>query len=432
MSNGMKLLLTGFLGLAGLVSLITLKYAFEQRLVCNGMLMAMALYTGIALISGSVLLVLSITGRFSKTTWMNTSLVAASILLAAVVVEIVLRNTETGKAYVENRANCYLSAYAPKSSNVQRTYAPNTLGYLSSSEFNYPRQRNNLGFSDHDFHPKGGDDVILIQTYGDSFTEGDGAPADSSYPAMLRSLLKSHGMQNVRVQNFGICGSDPAFSLIQFEKVGQHLNPDVAIFMYGSGDLLADFIVRGGLERFDGDHWRGYPPPAWEWVYAASYVSRPFFNVLLGKSANNFLLTDNEMTQRVKELQPKWNEVFQRLIRSNSNSNMRLMLIRRPEKTELLSGEYQTDFAFFDVMLDTIPQLAHIDLMPFYQRTLLLHGIDINNLYWPMDGHHNSRGYQLLAEGVFEAVRSSFPELFLDESAPTVMTGLPQPSQFPP
>lgn len=415
MSLRIKHLITVFAGLAGLALLIALKYAFEQRLVCNGMLMAMALYTGIALISSSMLFGLRLAGLFDSRTLYNTGLATASILLAAILGEIALRNTETSKAYIENRASCYLSAYAPKSSNIQRTYAPNTLGYLSSPEFNYPRQRNNHGFSDHDFHPKGGSDVILIQTYGDSFTEGDGAPADSSYPALLRWLLKSHGMQNAVVQNFGVCGNDPAFSLIQFEQTGRHLNPDMVIFMYGSGDLLADFVVRGGLERFKGDYWIGFPPPAWEWVYAASYVSRPISHSLLGRSANSFLLTDKEMEQRVKELQPKWNEVFVRIARSASDSGVRLMLIRRPEKNELLTGEYQTDFTYFDAMLDTLPELHHIDLMPFYQQALTQTGIDINDLYWPQDGHHNGTGYQLLAEGVSECLLTIYPDYFAQD-----------------
>ena len=127
-------------------------------------------------------------------------LVSISVFFMLSLVEVYLRINGINKAYIEIRDGKYSSAYIKHDSNIHRTYAPGTVSYLQSPEFKYVRHHNNLGFSDNDFFVKNDSNSILIQTYGDSFTEGDGAPSDSSYPAILRTILKRDGQKHIIVQ----------------------------------------------------------------------------------------------------------------------------------------------------------------------------------------------------------------------------------------
>ena len=123
--------------------------------------------------------------------------------------------------------------------------------YLGNGiEYRYPRIINSWGVSDKEWDLDIAEGKIRILYIGDSFTQGDGAPADSTYPVFLEPLLLKDSL-NVEVMNAGVCGSDPYFELNLFKYKLAPFNPDVLIFSISRPDFTQDIAVRGGLERFD-------------------------------------------------------------------------------------------------------------------------------------------------------------------------------------
>lgn len=192
----------------------------------------------------------------------NIRLLVASMFIALFIGETVMRCLHVNATYSELINGIYSSAYMKNNSDTLHIIPLNSPKYLHSDEFNYPRPRNNEGFRDSDFVPNLDTTKILIQTYGDSFTEGDGAPMDSSYPTVLRKMLQQNFGTKFMIQNFGLCGSDPAFSYKQFQHIGLKFHPDILVLTYCSFDFVFDFFTRGGLERFGGTYLNTYRAPA--------------------------------------------------------------------------------------------------------------------------------------------------------------------------
>jgi len=317
------------------------------------------------------------------------------MLLAA---ELGLHITGFNKTYLEKRSNQYQSLYGNVGKDSVRAYSPLQEYQLKTPEYNYPRKSNSMGFGDEEWIAD--TSKILIQTYGDSFTEGDGAPVDSSYPAILRTLLG----ENFQVQNYGICGNDPGFYVPQFDKVGSRFQPDAMVLCYGTGDLMADFFSKGGLERFDKGGWRSRPGPWWEVVYGISYLSRLLFHAF-GIEYGKFFLSDKNIALQLKAMEPQWNNIFAEIGRLAQAHNTKVLLFKKPERSEIVRAEYQYNMAFFDTFLLQHPIFHHVDLMPFYRDSAGLVSHETTApYYWEKDGHHNGKGYAVMARGVHSAL----------------------------
>ncbi|MCE2570247.1 arylesterase [Motilimonas eburnea] len=74
------------------------------------------------------------------------------------------------------------------------------------------------------------DSVILA--FGDSLTQGVGAPAEQSYPAHLARAL------GVNVINAGNSGETSAQGLTRIKALLEQYSPDLVIICYGGNDLL--------------------------------------------------------------------------------------------------------------------------------------------------------------------------------------------------
>lgn len=403
-------LLTLFTGALGL-SLLYLR--FQMPLAAFGALHSFVFYFSLGLFLAGSIGLMSVLLLWKKETCINVGLLFGSFYLCVTTAEIFLRVKGVGGSYMEGRSSKYVSVYPHKNFDVDFTIQPYFIPFLQTPEYKFPRLRNNFGFRDADFEVKKDSSKILIQTYGDSFTEGDGAPQDSSYPSLLRQILRNNtGAQNISIQNFGVCGSDPGFTCKQMEDIGLVLKPNVAVITYTSFDFTADFLTRGGLERFKDGYWQALSGPSWEWLYAASYIFRLVANSVFGVTQTNFFLTGKEKETRLHFLQPKWNEVFQRIALLAKQHHFKILLLKKPERSEVVDNAYLCNFSFFEQMADTVSVFKRFDLLPYYRDSILMDKSNTENYYWPKDGHHNSTGYQVMAKGVYCGLQKSYPEIF--------------------
>ena len=109
----------------------------------------------------------------------NWLLVALSVLTTLMVVEMLLTFLANGRLYDKYKCDTH---------NYYHTWPPNRLHYLANTEFKYERFTNSLGFADKEWDADKKTKKRLV-ALGDSFTEGDGASADSSFPVLLQQLL---------------------------------------------------------------------------------------------------------------------------------------------------------------------------------------------------------------------------------------------------
>lgn len=335
------------------------------------------------------------------------------IVFSLIAVEGFLMATGINKNYVENRTGYYLSLYRQQSNDSLRTYKPNEWHPLKTPEYDYKRFTNSYGFSDKPFQKPA--NQLVIQTYGDSFTKGDGAPADSSYPYLLGKMLGNGYL----VQNYGICGNDPGFYPVQFEKVGKNYNPRLIILSYCTFDFITDVMSRGGMERFYENGWRTKGGPWWEVIYASSLTSRLVFHSF-GIRYDDFFLNEEEKKARYKALEKNWNGIFVELAELAKRYNTEIFLFKKPERCEIDVNKYQFDMSFFDSLLANYPQIHHVDLLPKYRQKIKMDkGGSTSAYYYVKDGHHNPKGYLLMAQLIYESL---VQEKILNTGAASIQT----------
>lgn len=408
----------------GLLGLWLLYHSFHQPFGSLNWVDCIFFYVSILFTITGSLSIIFFALRPAKETQFKVILSVLSIFFILSASEFYLRMAGINKAYIENREGKYVSSYIWHDNNVNRVYGPGTVSYLQAPEFKYARHHNSLGFSDTEFCAKKDTSSIIIQTYGDSFTEGDGAPVDSSYPAILRDLLKRDNQKHITVQNFGICGNDPAFYWKQFKDIGVKLKPDIAVICFDCGDLTTDFLTKGGLDRFKDGYYKGFDGPSWEWLYGISYVYRLFAVSMFDVKYYQFFLNDEQRKERLKELEPKWNQTFEAIADIARRNNVKILLIKKPEKVEVDSNKYVYDYSFFDKMADTISSFKRFDLLPYYRDSAHISAGNSMVYWWPQNGHNMGTGYAVMARGVYAGLRKNYPEIFRASDSDALVPGL--------
>lgn len=327
-----------------------------------------------------------------------------SIALFMLVLELLLMITGTTKTFSEKTYGSYIS---PFKSTYSQDYYYHTWDHstpthtLSTPEFSFTYPTNSLGYPDVEWsQTKKDPHALRIVTLGDSFTEGDGAAYDSNYVAHLKRKLSADSC-SYEILNAGVCGSDPAFNFVNLRDRIIHYNPNMVIQMISSPDILHDFATRGGLERFKSNKIMVNNPPWWEPIYAMSYTSRILFR-LIGYGEQLI------KSKRSKDDLIKITEaVFSEYISFCDANKIKLIIVVRPEIDELKQGKYAYDFNSFETYIRSLSKEATvINLLPSYQQTLSITNTSANDYYWQKDRHHNAKGYKMLADGIYDALRN--------------------------
>ncbi len=271
--------------------------------------------------------------------------------------------------------------------------------WLTKPEFSFWRPTNSKGLPDSEWPTAKKQNEKRILTMGDSFTEGDGAPNDSSYVALLRQKLLARDT-GFSVFNAGVCGSDPFNNYVVLRDCLLVYKPDMIIEAIGSNDMNTDIALRGGMERFQKDgSVKYFAAPWWEPLYAISYVSRVFFRL----AGYNELLVKNKMSEEQEaEVNAKTIDLFKQFAALCRQNHIRLAVVLRPDKYEVKDNRYSYNFSPLLHQLQADTTLQVLDLLPAYRSYLNNKQADPFAYYWVMDGHHNARGYEMMAQTIFE------------------------------
>ena len=367
------------------------------------------LYLSIALVFAGISYLLYKSGKLKSSLWQKIYLVAFGLFAGIYLTEIFLRLSETGITYSEQREGVFVNPAERTQRAWYITWQPNeTINLGTGKEYSFERHANSLGLSDKEWTTHKDSSEIRIITLGDSFTEGDGAAADSCYPRLLEYLLQKRFPQfKINVMNAGRCGSDPWFEYKKLHDLLLPYHPDMVIFTNGSNDLLFDHLIYGGMERFAADSTvkSKIPQHAWLGLYEVSYVFRlltTYFGYDETLFSNN--AREENKTQAISDSK-LLSKQYSRLATEN---NFRCIQLLRPDKRELQDGVY--DFNLKELLSgsDTLKNYSTFALLPFYRDSMHITEENAKDYFWLIDGHHNAKGYAAMAQGVYSFIS---PEL---------------------
>jgi lysophospholipase L1-like esterase len=363
------------------------------------------LYLTMALLFLGISYVIFKTGRLQSEKSKKIYLVCLGIFVSWYLTEGFLRIAKIGRTYSEDREGVFVNPAERMQKTWYVTWQPNEKKELASgTEYSFPRTTNSLGLSDNEWRIRKDSNEIRVITLGDSFTEGDGCPFDSTYPNVLQKLLQNYlPHRKVNVMNAGRCGSDPWFEYKKLTDLLLVYKPDIVLYTNGSNDMLFDHLNYGGFERFlpDSSIKNRIPQPKWLGIYEVSYVFRliadawGYDNTLFSNIQRN--KNEKEAIKNAKQLSAFYSQLA-------VQNNFTCIQLLRPDKSEMETGKYVFNVHELLQNTDTLKQYNTFDLLSYYKDSLHINDKNVNAFFWKVDQHHNSVGYEAMAKGAFMAI----------------------------
>ncbi|MCP4123542.1 MAG: hypothetical protein GY751_17465 [Bacteroidetes bacterium] len=359
-------------------------------------------------------------GKYAGKRQMNFRLLIATSLIMILGLEIILRSTSNNYAtYAEKNGSIFYTSPNIPSNFTTRLFKKALLGDLykynvsfpgskstiSKTEFTYEHQFNNLGLREKDISLAKRDGEYRIICLGDSFTEGVGAPADSTWVAQLELNLNARtGQPKYRCLNAGRQGSDPVEAYFLLADTLHYYKPDMVILAVSSPDLM-DLSKNGGLERYDEfGHVRQRTGPWWEFLYGTFYTARHIVHDLL-KYRGSFLQPADDPEEMV---------AAHKIMRATVSKFASLAFEKGFELTVVVFPvEYELEMSRLNHGFDRncrdmgdslTPEHRFAFLPPCYVNRMFNEKIAPEDLYWKLDRHHNSNGYKLMADCITELI----------------------------
>lgn len=287
----------------------------------------------------------------------------------------------------------YRDVYDVQEKTFLHIHGPNRHFEYENEDFIQRVNTNSRGLVDKEW-PLSKHARCRLATIGDSFTEGVGTVADSSYPRLLAGML-----HDTEVLNFGIGGSDPVFGYLMYKNLAFHYHPDIVTMTINQSDIH-DIRFRGGFERFGSDgqvhyraaHW-------WELLYNWSVIFRVFLHYHDPYLASTHERRDEVLAHRHYSLAiiEQAIDSFEVACRTNG---AKAVLIFHPMVSE-----------FMDKHMDCDPAIDYARSKGYkvldMRRAFLDSGIDsssIRRYFWLHDGHNNGTGYAVMARAVRDSL----------------------------
>lgn len=304
--------------------------------------------------------------------------------------------------YKSKYLEMFYNKFFLKQDDIQSlTHEPNSKDSMSNSEFSYLHQYNSVGLRDEELIiDKNNYSIIGL---GDSFTEGVGSPQDSTWLKLLEHNLNSINLTStVKTINGGISSSDPFIEYMILSKKLIQYSPDMVIVAINRSDI-DDVITGGGFERFDKSIFPYKYGPWWEFFYSYSYIFRSAMNSIF--NINFLLLTEKKYEIEKKVAINKLAQcVFDNFKYLANQKKFKLVVVLHPIQYEIEEKEFLLNQ--LDEIFSSDSSITTINLYNEYNRVLADNKIEVKDLYWKIDRHHNSKGYKLWADILTEKVSS--------------------------
>jgi len=325
----------------------------------------------------------------------NLLLSSIAVFVTLIICEVILRNNETYASYAEQNGGKYAPAFQVQHTGWLYQYSPFYTRDEIKIEFTHHVRANSLGFNDKE--PILDSNKINTFIIGDSFGEGLGAThADSTISRILENLN-----QNIKTSNFSLSGSDPFYAWILIREKLIEMKPDMIIHLINRSDIN-DIMIRGGFERFNPDTTVTYREgPSWELVYEYCYFFRLVVHTLLGFDYD--LIKKNDRQQEISIAKEKLENCINSINAISRDNSIRYIVVFHPTDIEII-GHHSF---LFDSTIDKLKDKIEIINMMSYFKQQGMNAENVHQYYWPIDMHHNNRGYALFTRGIIKYLDST-------------------------
>jgi len=335
----------------------------------------------------------------------NIRLMLTSLFVILIIIEFFLRFFNVNSSYLEKNSLCYKKLF--HNYKTSRYYIREPLMDISytTTEFTYNRKVYSEGFTQPMLKKEKSKNEFRILALGDSFTEGVGVDSDSSWVSILKKKLSvAYPDKFINTFNAGVVGSDPIFQYVLLTEKFNEMNFDMIIVATNESDQQ-DIVLRGGFERFQNNGTVIYKNrPSWEWLYGLSYIFR--IVLINGLGYNPILLKEDYLQKKRIEALTTIYETEEKFYNYSKEKGMQLLLVFHPCQSEIfVPDNFQLSYVIRKLKLK-YSDINIVDLHDYFINKLKVNGNNIYNYYWKIDGHHNSKGYNAFAEGIFEYINA--------------------------
>jgi len=322
----------------------------------------------------------------NKKTRINIRILLVSFFAGILLGELVLRKSGKYDSYSEQNGNLfYHTVYGNPPSDKEE------LLKFFNKKFIDLNPDIDLGYDSNSI------EVFKILGIGDSFTEGVGAPNDSTWLKILEANLnKRKNFNQTKIINAGISGNDPFFEYCLFKEKFLAFQPDLLIVSINSSDI-SETIIRGGMERFNPDYTISYRNGPWyEIIFGMSYLCRLF--VFEALNYDWLFLTKEE---RALEERVAIHKIYLCLLEIGSlakENKIECLFVFHPLIEEVVSGLNKFDNMIR--LLSVKNKLQVLNMLLYYQNGVGMTSENVLDYYWKYDKHHNANGYKEFSNGV--------------------------------
>ncbi len=309
-----------------------------------------------------------------------------SIIVFIVSLEILLRVSKKYETRSEHKFGNYSYKYRVKRPNWYYTNLPNSSRLKKEHEWQYFNKYNEFGNREKSILLYLNDTTsVKVICLGDSFTEGDGAPYDSSWVRKYERMLNENRNKKFSIYNAGACGSDVFYNYKILVNKLMIIKPNIVIECINSTDIN-DIIWRGGAERFNNDGTvSGKVGPAWEFIYRISHVFRALMTYFYKYNKN--LISENDLLLKEEYAASQIIGQVEQTANFCLINNIKYYLLLHPLPHELKPNSKQPSLLINELQKKDFATILFEPFKDYYNTS------NIDNDYWPMNKHFNSKGY---------------------------------------
>ncbi len=324
------------------------------------------------------------------------------IVALIILFECVLRLSGFMRTYSEITGEGFQTNYDKILPSWYPSWTADTSFELNRGEHQYTYSTNSLGIREQEIPLEKNDTPIRIIALGDSFAEGMGAPADSTWPRMLQVMLNESGY-SVQVFNAGVSGSNPFFAHYLLRDKLLQYKPDMVLFSVNSTDLF-DYLQKGGYESFHTDSTIHYRKSPWYMpLYQYSHLARALLRFGFNYPVTDLFITRSEFRNASVKAVESIYSVLRDSEKMMKENKIIPVFIVHPTPAEAVTPHPELSYypGTYMNMIDSLLEKQNFHVLNLYDSfNQLINDSNMTDYAYKNDGHFNPRGYYFFAQNV--------------------------------
>jgi lysophospholipase L1-like esterase len=276
-----------------------------------------------------------------------------------------------------------------------------------SGEFTIEYRHNSLGFRDIEHTFRKSADISRILTLGDSFTYGEGAAFESTYPYQLEKTLNlRQGHPPVEVIKAGIYRFFPEAERILLQYDGLKFHPDLIVVEFTTNDVIDTYLgidavhatANGNLLTSQARRLGSWGT----WLYIHSHSARLLLSKYLSwKYQKSFRIDWPEIYKAAGYYENSWEKIeseFDQMVRLARQDHCKIVFFYLPDD---LSQDHSR-------INQRLLKWSNHEIVPFVDLTPAMRAAALHErLYWPKDGHCTPAGYKVISDTLCKDILQS-------------------------